>query len=90
MWRKTSALALATAATCVLAGAAPPATAASSDDVVDTAVPAGVYQVSESWASNTVDVNGDGFDDLFLGGHDRGAVLMVNNQDGTFTRPAAS
>ena len=66
------------------------AQAATDEVIVDTAVHAGVYQVSESWTNDVVDVNGDGFDDIFLGGHDRGGVLLLNDQDGTFSRPAAS
>ena len=74
----------------VLAGGLTAAEAASGEVIVDTAVHAGVYQVSESWTNDIVDVNGDGFDDIFLGGHDRGGVLLLNDQDGTFSRPAAS
>jgi len=66
-----------------------PATAAlEGETAVDTAVETGVYHVSESFASDVVDVNNDGYSDILLGAHDRGNVLLINNQDGTFTRPA--
>ena len=66
--------------------------AASADEppIVDTAVEAGVYQVSESFNNDVVDVNNDSYNDIWLAGHDRGGVLLLNNQDGTFTRPPAS
>jgi hypothetical protein len=77
-------------ATLLLTAPAVGAGQAAAPEVVDTAVETGLYQVSESFINDIIDVNADGHPDVFLSGHDRGSVLMVNNGDGTFTRPPAS
>ena len=58
--------------------------------VTDTAASTGVYQLNESWTYDVADINSDGSPDLFLGGHDRGGTVLLNDGDGTFSRPAAT
>jgi hypothetical protein len=63
-----------------------PSSTAASPQLSDIAASAGLFWNERTWASSTVDYNNDGYQDIWVGFHQRvDSKLMRNNKDGTFT-----
>ncbi len=62
---------------------------AASPELTDVVAPTGLGGTQRTWATNTMDYNNDGLEDIWLGYHQQiDSKLMRNNGDGTFTHVA--
>jgi hypothetical protein len=68
----------------------PAAAVAKAPTVLDRASQAGIFDKTQTWAATTVDYDGDGDEDVWIGFHQWGGKLWSNDGDGTYTRVAAS
>lgn len=63
-----------------------PQSTAASPELVDGAQAAGLFWNERTWSASEVDYNNDGYDDIWVGFHQRvDSKLMRNNKNGTFT-----
>lgn len=66
-----------------------PTSTAASPQLSDISASAGLYWNERTWSASAVDYNNDGYQDIWVGFHQRvDSKLMRNNKDGTFTHVA--